>query len=52
MNHQTLLWIALAMIAAGVVALNVWDHRRRKSMSAEQRKEDDDKLQERISEGW
>jgi hypothetical protein len=52
MNNQILLWGALALIAAGVVALNVWDHRRRNSISAEQRKEDDDKLQERISEGW
>jgi hypothetical protein len=50
MNHQILLWIALAMIAAGVVALNVWDRRRRKPMSVGQRKLGDDRVSSDLSQ--
>jgi hypothetical protein len=44
MLFQICLWATLALIAAAVVALNVWDRTQRKFMSAVERRKSDDKL--------
>jgi hypothetical protein len=42
MNFSMFLWLALVLIVAGIVALNVWDPRHRKPMSIEQRELDEE----------